>query len=419
MKTRIMKSWTMKTWILSRRRGIRTGALSLAALSLGLGFGTAAAQDAQPFKIGHLSDQSGAVVDLSGPGTTTSMRMAIEDFGGTVLGRPIELVVGDHLNKPDVGVGLARKWYDDDVKAIFDIGITSVALGVQELAKEKDKAVIFLSSASSDLTGKACSPNGIHWTYNNYSQALGVVNQLMKAGGDTWYFMTVDYAYGDNVQRDTTKMIEKAGGTVVGSTKHPFETTDFSSDLLKAQSSGAKVIGLATTTVHAANVVKQADEFGIRPNQALAALSLTLLDTKAMGLQTAQGLLETAPYYWDQNDETRAFAKRYMEKFGKMPNMIQASAYGAVMHYLNAVKAAGSDDTAAILTKMKETPINDFMTKNGTIRADGRVMRQMYVFQVKKPEDSTGEWDLYEQVAEIPADQAFAPADPSVCPLVK
>jgi branched-chain amino acid transport system substrate-binding protein len=392
---------------------------SISAIGAALHLSSAVAQAPAPFKIGVLSDMSGAVVDLSGPGTALSMKMAIEDFGGKVLDRPVQLVEGDHLNKPDVGIGLARKWYDDGVNAIFDIGITSVALGVQELAKEKNKAVIFLSSASADLTGSKCSPNGIHWTYNNYSQAYGVVNHVTKQGGKSWYFLTVDYAYGQNVQRDTTAMIEKETGTVVGSTKHPFEATEFSSDLLKAQSSGAKVIGLATTTVHAANIVKQADEFGIRPNQTLAALSLTLHDTKAMGLQTAQGLVETSAYYWDQNDETRAFAKRYFERFKKMPNMIQASAYGATTHYLNAVKAAGTDDTAAVLAKMKATPINDFMTKNGSIRADGRVMRDMYVLEVKKPAESKGEWDLYKVVGEVPAQQAFAPANPSACPLVK
>lgn len=395
------------------------GALSIVVLAVGVLSQAAFSQDAKPFKIGQLADMSGIVVDLSGPGTTTSMRFAIEDFGGKVLGRPIELVTGDHLNKPDVGIGMARKWYDEGVNAIFDIGITSVALGVQELAKEKNKTVIYLSSASSDLTGKNCSPNGIHWIYNNYSQAIGVVNQVVKTGGTSWYFLTVDYAYGDNVQRDATTMIQKGGGTVVGATRHPFDATEFSSDLLKAQASGAKVIGLATTTAHVANIVKQADEFGIRGKQTIAALSLNLHDAKAIGLKTGQGLLETSAFYWDQNDETRAFAKRYMQKFGKMPNYIQAGAYGAVLHYLNAVKAVGSDDNAAILAKMKATPINDFMTKNASIRADGRVIRPMYVLQVKTPEESKGEWDLYKVIADVPADQAFAAADPAICPLLK
>jgi branched-chain amino acid transport system substrate-binding protein len=395
---------------------VAVGALALQAWASGA---AVAQDDKRPLKIGQLSDMSGIVRDLSGPGTNVAMKLAIEDFGGTVLGRPIELLSADHLNKPDVGLGLARKWYDEGVIAIFDIGITTVALGMQELSKDKDKLVIYLSTASSDLTGAKCSPNGIHWTYNNYSQALGVVNQLMKQKLDSWYFMTVNYGYGINVERDTTEMVKKAGGTIVGSTRHAFDMTDFSSDLLKSQSSGAKVIALATTTAHAGNIVKQADEFGVRPKQQLAALSLTLHDTKAMGLKTAQGLLETAPYYWDQNEQTRAFAKRYFDRFGKMPNMIQASAYGAVLHYLNAVKAAGTDATAAVNKKMRELPINDFMTKDGSIRPDGRVMRPMYVFEAKKPEESTGEWDLYKQVAEIAPTDAFAPPDPASCPLAK
>lgn len=389
---------------------------AIALLSLA-GLTPALAQE--PFKIGALSDMSGVVVDLSGPGTVTAMKLAVEDFGGKVLGRPIQVLEADHLNKPDVGIAAARKWYDEGVSAIFDVGITSVALGVQQLTRDKNKMAIYLSSASSDLTGKACSPYGIHWTYNNYSQALGVTKFYNDAGEKNWYFMTVDYAYGHNVQRDTTAIIEGAGGKVVGSTRHPFDTTDFASDLLKAQGSGASVIALATTTAHVANIVKQADEFGIRPKQKLAALSLTLHDVKGIGLASAQGLLVTAPFYWDQTDETRAFAKRYFERFKKMPNMVQGSAYGAVMHYLKAVQAVGADDTAKVAAKMKETPINDFMTRNGAIREDGRVVRDMYVFRVKAPAASKGEWDLYEQLSTIPGEQAFQKADPAACPLVK
>ena len=372
----------------------------------------------EPFRIGALSDMSGVVVDLSGPGTVTAMKLAVEDFGGSVLGRPIQVLEADHLNKPDVGIAAARKWYDEGVSAIFDIGITSVALGVQQLTRDKNRMAIYLSSASSDLTGKFCSPNGIHWTYNNYSQALGVTKFYNDAGEKNWYFMTVDYAYGHNVQRDTTAMIEGAGGKVLGATRHAFDVKDFSSDLLKAQGSGAGVIALATTTSHVANIVKQADEFGVRPKQKLAALSLTLHDVKGIGLQSAQGLLVTAPYYWDQNDEMRAFAKRYFERFKRMPNMVQASAYGAVMHYLNAVKAVGADDTAKVSAKMKETPVNDFMTKNGKVREDGRVVRDMYVYRVKAPAASKGEWDLYELLSTIPGEQAFQKPDPA-CPLVK
>ena len=372
----------------------------------------------EPFRIGALSDMSGVVVDLSGPGTVTAMKLAVEDFGGSVLGRPIQVLEADHLNKPDVGIAAARKWYDEGVSAIFDVGITSVALGVQQLTRDKNRMAIYLSSASSDLTGKFCSPNGIHWTYNNYSQALGVTKFYNDAGEKNWYFMTVDYAYGHNVQRDTTAMIEGAGGKVLGATRHAFDVKDFSSDLLKAQGSGAGVIALATTTSHVANIVKQADEFGVRPKQKLAALSLTLHDVKGIGLQSAQGLLVTAPYYWDQNDEMRAFAKRYFERFKRMPNMVQASAYGAVMHYLNAVKAVGADDTAKVSATMKETPVNDFMTKNGKVREDGRVVRDMYVYRVKAPAASKGEWDLYELLSTIPGEQAFQKPDPA-CPLVK
>jgi branched-chain amino acid transport system substrate-binding protein len=392
--------------------------LSSAALSQ-FGPKSAFAQSAASFKIGVLSDMSGMVVDLSGPGTVVSMQLAIEDFGGKVLGRPIELIRGDHLNKPDIGIGLARKWYDEGVNAIFDVGITSVALGVQQLAREKNKAVIFISSSSADLTEKNCSPNGIHWNHNSYSQAVGVVKSSIAAGGDTWFFMTVDYAYGHTVQRDTTKMIEANGGKVIGFAPHAFETTDFSSDLLKAQASGAKVIALATTSVHVPNIVKQADEFGVRPGQMLAPLSITLHDVKAMGMQTAQGLLETSTYYWDLNDETRAFAKRFMERFKRMPNMIQASAYGAVLHYLKAIEAAGSDNTDAIMAKMRATPVNDFMSKNDRITENGQVFRDQVVLQVKPPAESKSEWDLYKKVGGVPADQAFAAPNPGLCPFVK
>lgn len=398
------------------RRNLTGGLIAGAALS-----GPARGQPGGPaFKIGFLSDMSGMVVDLSGPGSLTATRMAVEDYGGKVLGRPIEFVVGDHLNKPDIGVPMAREWYDNGVRAIFDIGISTVALGVQAVAREKNGLVVFVSSSSSDLTGSACSPNGISWTYDNYSQSQGVVRQLLREGAKSWYFLTVDYAYGRNVRRDTTKMVETGGGRVVGSVLHPFETKDFSSFLLQAQASKADVIALATTTVHAGNAIKQADEFGIRRSgQRIAALSLTLHDVKALGLPAAQGLLVTAPYYWDQNERTRAFAKRYMDRFRKMPNFIQASMYGGITHYLKAVDKAGTDDNTAVIEAMKATPINDFMTVDGHIREDGRTLRDNYVFRVKAPSESKGEWDLYSQVSAIPAAEAFSPGDPKVCPLVK
>ena len=400
----------------ARRTLVGSMALAAALLCAPAAWGQATA----PLKIGVLNDMSGPFADLSGPGTVVATKMAIEDFGGKVLGRPIELLTADHLNKPDTGLSIARQWYDGGVRAIFDIGITTVALGVQDLAREKNRLVVFTSTASSDITGKNCSPNGIHWIYNSYAQSLGAAKGLIDAGAKTWYFITIDYTYGKNVQRDTTEIIERAGGKVVGSTTHPLSSTEFSSQLLQAQASKADVIAMATTTSHAAAMIKQADEFGIRTKgQRLAPLALTLHDVKALGPRVAQDLFVGEAYYWDQNDETRKFATRYKERFGKMPNMVQAGTYGAVSHYLKAVAAAGTDDTAAVAAKMKSTPINDFMTKNGTVREDGQVLRDFYTFRIKKPAESKNEWDLYSQVAMIPAAQAFQPANKQVCPLVK
>lgn len=404
----------------TRSRAVGRAAALLAAASLSLVAGAARAQAPQPLKLGLLSDMSGFVADVSGLGSLTSARLAIEDYGGTVLGRPIQLLDADHLNKADIGMAIARRWYDEGVPVIFDIGVTPLALGVQNLAREKNRLAIFVGSASPELTGAACSPNGIHWTYNSYAQANGIVRSLVAEKAQSWYFITVDYAYGRGIQRDTTAMVEAGGGRAVGSVLHPFETSDFSSHLLQAQQSKADVIALATSTVHAKTIIKQSDEFGIRAGgQKLAAMSLTLHDVKAIGLKDGQGLLVIAPFYWDQDDASRAFAKRYFARFGKMPNMIQASMYGAITHYLKAVEKAGTDDTAKVAAVMKEMPVNDFMTKNAAIRADGRVMRDMSVFRVKAPAESTGEWDLYTKIATIPASEAFGQADPKVCPLVK
>ncbi|MES2509874.1 MAG: ABC transporter substrate-binding protein [Pseudomonadota bacterium] len=406
-----------KTTLPAQQLRRMTIAAMLCAGTLGFS-GLLQAQAPAPLQIGILSDMSGPYIDLSGPGSVVAAKMAIEDFGGKVLNRPIQLLEGDHLNKPDVGLNLARKWYDGGARAIFDIGITTVALGVQDLAKEKDRIAVFTSSASSDLTGVKCSPNGVHWVYNSYMQSLGVVKAMQAKGGKSWYFITIDYTYGKNVQRDTTQIIEAGGGKVIGSTLHALNSTDFSSQLLQAQASKADVIGLATTTAHAAAAVKQAEEFGITAKQAVAPLSLTLHDTKAIGLKSGQGLLETSAFYWDQNDATRKFAARYKDRFGKMPNMAQAGVYSAVNHYLKSVAAAGTDETAKVMAKMKSTPINDFMTKNATIREDGQVMREVYVLQAKKPSESKNEWDLSRVVATIPANEAFLPAS-KACPLVK
>ncbi len=393
---------------------------ALAAAGTLVAFGSVQAQDGASLKLAVMNDMSAIMADYSGLGTVASVTMAVEDFGGTVNGRAIEVLRGDHQNKADLGAALARRWYDDGVAAIFDIGTTSVALGVQTLAREKDRVVIFTSSASSDLTGSACSPNGIHWVFNNYSQALGAVKVLSERGARSWYFLTIDYAYGRNVQRDTTAMIEARGGRVVGSMLHGFEATDYSSSLLAAQSSKADAIALATTTAHAANIIKQADEFGLRARgQQLAPLSLTLLDVKAIGLAAGQGMIETAPYYWDQNAATRAFGERFRTRTGRMPNMAQAGAYGAVIHYLNAVRDTGMDAAQTVLAKMRATPVNDFMTKDGKIRDDGRVVRDMVILEVKSPAESRGEWDLEKVIGTIPGSEAFQPMNPAACRLVK
>ncbi|OZI77711.1 ABC transporter substrate-binding protein [Bordetella genomosp. 12] len=376
----------------------------------------AAAQTPAPLKIGVLTDQSGPAADYSGRGTVISARMAVEDFGATVLGRPIEVLAADHLSKLDVGLGIARKWYDSDVQLILDVGITSIALGVQELARDKDRMVIFLSTGSNDLTGEHCSPNGIHWTYDTYSQARGAFLAYGDDARKSWYFLTVNYAYGTNIQRDITAMVQAAGGKVLGATKHPFDASDYGSDLLSAQASKAAVVGLTTTTMQAVTALKQAEDFGMRAaGQHIAVPSITFHDVKALGLQAGQDLVVTEAFYWDQNEATRAFAQRYAQRVGKMPNANQASAYGAVMHYLAAVKATGSTDAATVMAQMKATPVNDFMTRQGVIRPDGRLVRDMYLFRVKKPSESKGEWDLMEQISVIPGQDAFKAPDPAAC----
>lgn len=396
------------------RRQLLLGSLSAAALLAGKHCVFAAEQ---PLKLGVLTDLSGAVVDFSGPGTITSLKMAIEDFGGKVNGRPIELRTADHFNKPDVGLATARRWYDEGVDAIFDVGMTSIALAVQTLTRERNKTVIFISSSSTDLTGKACSSNGIHWSHNSFSQSVGTIRENLRNGRKSWYFITIDYTFGAASERDATRVIQAAGGRIVGSSRHPWDASDFSSQLLQAQASGADVIALATTTGHAGTIVKQAKEFGILEQQTIAPFSWGLHEVKALGLATAQGLYSSAPFYWDENERSRAFADRYFTRLGRMPNEVQASAYGAMMHYLKAVSTVDPDNGTAVIAKMKETPINDFMTAEGVIRPDGRVMRDVLVFKVKSPTQSKGEWDIFEIVGKVPANEAFLPADPTVCPL--
>ncbi len=400
---------------------MKVTSLAAAALVV-LGAGQAAAQmSGKPVKIGVLSDMSSLYADIGGPGSVVAAQMAVKDFGGKVNGVDIQIVSADHLNKPDTGVGIVRKWIDEDgVDAVADVPTSSVALAVQEVMNEKQKAFLISGAASSDLTGKACSPTGVHWTYDTYALAHGTGNALVKQGGDTWFFITADYAFGHALQRDTADVVTKAGGTVLGSVDVPLNNADFSSFLLQAQQSKAKIIGLANAGGDTDNSIKQAAEFGITEGgQRLAGLLVFISDVNSLGLPTAQGLVLTSAFYWDQTDETRAWSKRFIDQTHKPPTMVQAGVYGSVLHYLKAIAAANSDDGKTVVAKMRELPINDFMTKNGQLREDGRVMRDVYLFQVKTPAESKYPFDYFKQLAVIPAAEAFRPLSESECPLVK
>ena len=372
-------------------------------------------------KIGVMNDMSGLYADLGGQGSVEAARMAIADFGGTVNGKKIELISADHQNKPDVGGAIARQWYDNDgVDVIVDVPTSSVALAVQDVARERKKVFLISGAASSDLTGKACSPTGIHWTYDTVALANGTGSAVVKAGGDSWFFITADYAFGHALERDTAAVVTASGGKVLGAVRVPLNTPDFSSYLLQAQASKAKIVGLANAGGDTINSIKQAAEFGlVEGGQKLAGLLVFVTDINSLGLKTANGLQLTEAFYWDQNDETRAWSKRFMEKINHQPTMVQAGVYGAITHYLNAIKATGSDDGLTVVKKMKETPVNDFMTKNGKIQESGRLIRDMYLFEVKKPAESKGPWDYYKQIATIPGEQAFKRPGGNECPLVK
>jgi branched-chain amino acid transport system substrate-binding protein len=395
------------------------------ALLAGLVIGPAAAEMTDgKVKIGVLNDQSGLYADLGGQGSVLAAQMAIEEFGGSVNGTPIELIFADHQNKPDIGSNLARQWYDtEQVDMIIDVPNSGVALAVNEVTREKNRVFINSGAATSDLTGAKCSPNTVHWTYDTWALANGTGKALVQSGGDSWYFLTADYAFGHALERDTTAAITAAGGKVLGSVKHPLNTADFSSYLLQAQSSGAKVIGLANAGGDTSNSIKQAAEFGItQGGQQLAALLLFVTDVHAIGLPVAQGLIFTESFYWDQNDQTRAFADKFTARAGggKRPSMVQAGVYAGTLHYLKVLAALGSDgDGKAVVAKMKELPTDDPLFGKGTIRLDGRKLHDMYLFEVKTPEESKGPWDYYKLRATIPAAEAFRPLDQGGCALVK
>ena len=383
---------------------------------------TAAAEAQISVKIGVLNDRSGLYADLSGEGSAVAARMAIEDFKASDKGIKAEVIAADHQNKPDVGATLVRRWYDQDsVDVVVDVPNSSVALAVNQVTRDKNKIFINSGAGASDLTGPACSPNTIHWTYDTWAMANGTGSAMVKQGGDTWYFLTADYAFGHALERDTSEVVKKSGGKVLGAVRHPLSATDFSSFLLSAQSSNAKVIGLANAGGDTVNAIKAAADFGItQGGQNLAGLLIFITDIHALGLEAAQGLVLTESFYWDLNDGTRAFSRRFAERHGgNMPTMVHAGVYAGILHYLKAVEALKDKDATKVMAKMKETPTDDPLFGKGQIRADGRKIHDMYLFQVKKPAESKGSWDLYKHLATIPADQAFRPMNEGGCPLVK
>lgn len=377
----------------------------------------------KPLKLGAILDMSGLYADITGPGSETAAKMAAEDFGGEVLGRKIEIVAADHLNKADLSANIARDMLDNQgVEAIIDVAASATALAASEIARARNKIIIFNGPGSIRLSNEACGPYTVHYVFDTYAQANVTGLATVRNGLDSWFFLSADYAFGQDLEKDTTAVVTKAGGKVLGSVKHPLNTADFSSFLLQAQSSKAKVVGLANAGGDTITAIKQAAEFGLTKSggQKLSPLLAFISDIDSVGLDTAQGLILAEAFYWDLNDETRAFTKRFQERNkGRVPTSAQAGVYSSVLHYLKAVKAAGTTDSAAVMKLMKETPINDMFAKNGKIREDGRMIHDFYLFEVKKPSESKGRWDYYKLSATVPADQAFQPLSESRCPLVK
>ena len=399
----------------------RTIALGLAAL-LALAAGDAAAEiSGNVVRIGVLNDQSGPYADQTGAGSVLAARMAVEDFGEVAPGVRVEVVAADHQNKPDVAAEIARRWIDaEGVDALADVGPSSVALAVGEVARARDKALLVSGAGTARLTGDACAPTTVHWTYDTWALAHGTGKAVVATGGTSWFFLTVDYTFGYDLEAQTAEVVKANGGTVLGSVRHPLNTADFASFLQQAKASGAKVIGLADAGGDTVNAIKQAREFGlVAGGQRLAALLFDLGVADALGLEAAQGLQFVEAFYWDLNDGTRAFSRRFADRFGgRPPHQLQAGVYGAVLHYLKAVRASGTDSGAAVVAKMKELPTDDPLFGKGSIRADGRALHPMYLFEVKSPAESKGPWDYYKLVRTIPAEEAFRPMDQGGCPLV-
>jgi branched-chain amino acid transport system substrate-binding protein len=393
------------------------------AAAVALAMGSAQAQISDGIiKIGVLNDQSSLYADIAGQGSAVAARMAVEDFGAAKKGMKVEVISADHQNKPEVGSSIARQWYDvDKVDVIVDVPTSSVALAINQVTREKNKAFLVSGAATSDLTGKACSPNTIHWTYDTWMLAHGTGSAIVKTGGKNWFFLTADYAFGHALERDTEQVVIKEGGKVLGKVRHPLNTQDFSSFLLQAQSSKAQIIGLANAGGDTINSIKQAAEFGIvGKGQNLAGMLVFISDIHALGLDKAQGLIFTETFYWDQNERTRAFAKRFAPQYkGNMPTMVQAGVYSAVLHYLKAIEAAKTDDGPKVIAKMKELPTDDALFGKGRVRKDGRKIHDAILVEVKKPAESKAPWDYYKIRATIPAEQAFRPENEGGCELVK
>jgi branched-chain amino acid transport system substrate-binding protein len=382
----------------------------------------ALAQSKPPLKLGGILDMSGLYADITGSGSETAAKMAAEDFGGEVLGRKIEIIAADHLNKADLAANIARDMFDNQgVEMIFDVAASATALAALEIAKARGKIMMFNGPGSIRLTNEACGPYSVHYVFDTFAQANVTGLATVKQGLDSWFFLTADYAFGQDLEKDTTNVVLKSGGKVLGGVRHPINTSDFSSYLLQAQSSKAKVVGLANAGGDTINAIKQAAEFGLTKSggQKLSPLLAFVTDVDSVGLETAQGLLLAEAFYWDLNDDTRAFSKRFVERIKRVPTSAQAGVYSSVTHYLKAVKAAGTTDAAAVIKVMKDTPINDMFAKQGRIREDGRMVHDMYLFEVKKPSESRGRWDDYKLLATVPGNEAFQSLELSRCPLVK
>jgi len=402
------------------RLDVPVGLGLLAAAVFGVDTATAQISD-DVVRIGVLNDQSNVYADLGGPGSVIAARMAIEDVGGKVLGKPIDILIADHQSKADVGASIARQWFDAD-KVDMAIGFdnSSVALAVEQVAFQTNRIAIAGAIGTTAFTGKACTPNEAAWVYDAYALTNTLARSVVRRGEDTWFFITVDYSLGYSLEADATSAVVASGGKVLGGVRHPLNTADFSSYLLQAQASRAKVVALANAGGDMTNAIKQANEFGLtRAGQTVVSLLTFITDVNSVGLKAAQGLTFVTAFYWDRDDESRAWSKRFFERHKRMPTMAQAAVYSAIRHYLRAIAAAGTDEAKAVMAKMREIPVNDFYAKNGKVREDGRMVHDMYFVQVKRPEESTGPWDYYKILSTIPGDQAFRPLDEGGCPLVK